>query len=135
MSRTVDNLLTLAQVDEGRLDVLRSRVDVAKAAEAAALPLRPLADHKQIRVAIDGHPAETYADPQHLHLALTNLIENAIKFTPEGGEVQVLGVRVGLGRMPVDGDADLLVVGQRPPWPRRPGCAARRAAPRRPARA
>ena len=44
MSRTVDNLLTLAQVDEGRLDVLRSRVDVAKAAAG-----RPQADPRRHR--------------------------------------------------------------------------------------
>jgi heavy metal sensor kinase len=89
MSRTVDNLLTLAQVDEGRLAVLRSRVDLAEAIEAATRPLRPLAEHKRIRLAVNGQPAATHADPQHLHLALTNLIENAIKFTPEGGEVRV----------------------------------------------
>ncbi|HWT26028.1 MAG TPA: ATP-binding protein [Solirubrobacteraceae bacterium] len=89
MSRTVDNLLTLAQVDEGRLALLRTRVDLADAVEAAARPLRPLAEHKGVRVAVGGEPAETHADLQHLQLALTNLIENAIKFTPEGGEVRV----------------------------------------------
>jgi two-component system OmpR family sensor kinase len=89
MSRTVDNLLTLAQVDEGRLAVLRSRVELADAIEAATRPLRPLAEHKRIRLGVDGTAAKTHADPQHLHLALTNLIENAIKFTPPGGEVRV----------------------------------------------
>src|SRR3954470_18079539 len=89
MSRTVDNLLTLAQVDEGRLGLLRSRMDLAAAAEAAARPLRPLADHKEVTIAVDGRSTQVEADPQHVHLALTNLIENAIKFTPSGGEVRV----------------------------------------------
>ena len=89
MSRTVDNLLTLAQVDEGRLALLRSTVDLGVAAEAAARPLRPLADHKKITIALDGRSEPIHADPQHLHLALTNLIENAIKFTPDGGAVRV----------------------------------------------
>lgn len=89
MSRTVDNLLTLAQVDEGRLSILRTRVDLVAAGEAALLPLRPLAADKEIRLEVDGEPCEAQADPQRLHQALTNLIENAIKFSPRGGEVRV----------------------------------------------
>jgi signal transduction histidine kinase len=59
------------------------------AGEAAERPLRPLAADKQIRLEVEGEPCEARADPQLLHQALTNLIENAIKFTPRGGEVRV----------------------------------------------
>jgi heavy metal sensor kinase len=89
MTRTVDNLLTLAQVDEGRLAILRTRVELLGASEAAARPLRPLAADKAIVLEVDGEPCEAQADPQRLHHALTNLIENAIKFTPRGGEVRI----------------------------------------------
>ena len=44
MSRIVGNLLTLARVDEGRLELLTTQVDLAEAIEAAVRPLRPLAD-------------------------------------------------------------------------------------------
>ena len=90
MTRTVDNLLTLAQVDEGRLAILRTRVELLAASEAAERPLRPLAADKAIRLEVDGEPCEAQADPQRLHQALTNLIENAIKFTPRGGEVRIV---------------------------------------------
>ena len=71
MSRTVDNLLTLAQVDEGRLALLRTRVDLREAVEAAARPLRPLAGAQGDRaLEIDGEPCEAQADPQRLHQAL-----------------------------------------------------------------
>jgi heavy metal sensor kinase len=89
MSRTVDNLLTLAQADEGRLPLLRTRVQLVDAIGAATRPLQPLAEHKGIRLAVGGEPAEADADPQRLHQAITNLVENAIKFTPPGGEVRV----------------------------------------------
>jgi heavy metal sensor kinase len=93
MSRTVNNLLTLAQVDEGRLALLRTRVQLADAIEAAARPLQPLASARRIRLELDGEPCEAQADPQRLHQALTNYIENAIKFSSPGGHVRVTGWR------------------------------------------
>jgi signal transduction histidine kinase len=89
MSRTVNNLLTLAQVDEGRLELLTSRVRLAETIDAAARPLRPLADAKGLRLELDGDSREVEADPQRQHQALTNLIENAIKFSQPGGVVSV----------------------------------------------
>jgi heavy metal sensor kinase len=93
MGRTVHNLLTLAQVDEGKLQVLTRRVSLGDAIEAAAAPLRPQAAAKGVRLELDGEPSEAQADPQHLHQALTNLIENAIKFAHDGGEVRVTSWR------------------------------------------
>lgn len=89
MIRAVENLLTLAQVDEGRLELLMTPVALHEAIEAAAGPLRPLAAAKRLRLDLDGEPCEAHADPQRLHQALTNLIENAIKFVEPGGEVRI----------------------------------------------
>jgi heavy metal sensor kinase len=93
MSRIVDNLLTLARVDEGRLELLTTHVDLRDAVEGAARPLRTLAKAKQVQLEVDGESAEARADPQRLHQALTNFIENAIKFTQAGGEVSVTAWR------------------------------------------
>jgi heavy metal sensor kinase len=95
MSRTVDNLLTLAQVDEGRLELLPARVDLHEAIESAVRPLRPLAAAKRVRIVVDGEPYEVQADPQRIHQALTNLVENAIKFSPPDGEVRIAAWRGG----------------------------------------
>jgi heavy metal sensor kinase len=93
MSRTVDNLLTLAHVDEGRLELLRRRVDLADAIEAAAGPLRPLAAGRGLRLEVGGDHCEAKADPERLHQALRNFIENAIKFGHPGGTVRVTAWR------------------------------------------
>ena len=89
MSRTVDNLLTLARVDEGRLELLTSRVDLLAAIQVAAEPLAPLAAAKGLRYETEGESCVVEADPQRLHQAITNFIENAIKYAQPGGEVLV----------------------------------------------
>jgi heavy metal sensor kinase len=89
MSRTVDNLLMLARVDEGRLELLTSRVDMLGACETAADPLRPLAAAKGLRFGVEGESCDAQADPQRLHQAIRNFVENAIKYARSGGEVTI----------------------------------------------
>jgi heavy metal sensor kinase len=89
MSRTVDSLLTLAQADEGRLGVLPRRLELGDAIETALGALRPVAAVARVALEVDGPRCEALADPRLLNMALTNLIENAIKFSPPGGRVSV----------------------------------------------
>ena len=87
MSRTVSNLLTLARADEGRLELVRTEVDLAELLAIAAGPLQALAAAKGVDLVLSGEPCATRGDSQRLHQAFTNLIENAIKFTPPGGQI------------------------------------------------
>ncbi len=89
MSRTVDNLMTLARADHGRLELQRAEVDLDELARAAVSPLRALAAAKRVTVVTRGEPTTVRADPHRLHQALTNLTENAIKYTARDGEVVV----------------------------------------------
>jgi signal transduction histidine kinase len=68
---------------------LTARVNLLEAAEAAAAPLRSLAIGKGQSFEVDGEPCEAEADSHRLHQALTNFIENAIKYTEPGGTVRV----------------------------------------------
>jgi heavy metal sensor kinase len=95
MSRTVDNLITLARADEGRLDLVSDEVDLDQALDEATRPLRGLAEAKGVSLRTTGEPARTRGDEQRLQHALANLIENAIKFTPRGGEVTLSSWRRG----------------------------------------
>jgi heavy metal sensor kinase len=95
MSRTVDNLLTLALADEGGLKLLRAPVEISHIAAAAVDQMRALAGVGHVTLVSDGEPGWTTGDPQRLTQALTNLIENAIKFTPAGGQVTVATWRRG----------------------------------------
>jgi heavy metal sensor kinase len=93
MSRTVNNLLTLARADEGRLELVRTDVDLADLLASAARPLQALAAAKGVRLEVSGEPCATQGDAQRLHLAFTNLIENAIKFTAPGGKIMATSWR------------------------------------------
>lgn len=89
MSRIVDDLLTLARIDEGRLELLRSRVDLGAVAADVAASLRPLAEAQGIPVTVSGDGVEVAADPEHLRRAVRNLVENAVKYTGAGGRVDL----------------------------------------------
>jgi two-component system OmpR family sensor kinase len=106
MSRIVENLLTLANADEGQLQLLIRPLDLREEAEAAVRSLAPAAAAKglDLRVggdpvdggdALDGGPVIVDADTHRVHQVLVNFIENAIKYTPAGGEVRVSAWRDG----------------------------------------
>ncbi len=95
MSRTVDNLLTLARADEGALELIRGPVELDRAIEDVTATLRGLADARGVTLIGSGRGGIVTADEQRLKQALTNLVENAIKYTPPGGEVVISSWRAG----------------------------------------
>jgi heavy metal sensor kinase len=95
MSRTVDNLLTLARADEGALELVRGPVELDRAVESVVATLHGLADARGVTLIGSGRGGTVQADEQRLTQALTNLVENAIKYTAPGGEVVISSWRAG----------------------------------------
>ncbi len=89
MTRMIDNLLTSAQSDEGRLELLTVPVDLRRVVDDAVRALEPLAVAKRVSLTAGGERCEVQADPPRLKLVLTNLVDNAIKFSPPGAEVRI----------------------------------------------
>ncbi len=90
LSRLVDGLLTLARSDAGGLPFTPEPVDLAELVRAAVEPYDAVATAREIRLRVDASaPVAAFADPLWTGRAIANLVDNACKFTPSGGEVTI----------------------------------------------
>lgn len=90
----VNDVLDVAKADAEGLPVARDTVDARAAMRAAVTLVQPQADARGIRLTIDWGrtrqtpgPARYLGDARRVEQIVTNLLTNAVKFTPPGGEV------------------------------------------------
>jgi PAS domain S-box-containing protein len=91
LAHMVDDLLDTSRILKGTIRLALERVDVVTVAHAALDAVRPLAAAKNVRLALDATPGErtVSGDAGRLQQVIWNLLANAIKFTPDGGRVDV----------------------------------------------
>jgi PAS domain S-box-containing protein len=88
--RLINDLLFVAQINGGQLEVELEDVDLAAVAAESIADARPRAAVAQISLAFECERSPTVrADPVRLGQVFDNLISNAIKFTPAGGHVEL----------------------------------------------
>jgi signal transduction histidine kinase len=87
----IDELLDLSKLDAGGLRLTLTEVDLSAMAEDLVRSSQAFADSKSIQLVVDAPMAteNIFGDVYRLESALSNLIGNALKYTPEGGSVQV----------------------------------------------
>jgi PAS domain S-box-containing protein len=92
----IDDLLDLSRIMTGKIRLDLHQVSLLAIVEAAVDSAKPAADAKDIRLKaiLDSVRATVNADSTRLQQVVWNLLTNAIKFTPKGGQVQVLLQRV-----------------------------------------
>jgi signal transduction histidine kinase len=100
MSGLVSDLLLLARADAGR-QAATKEVDLATVAAEALQEVQPLAGTRRIESHLDG-PLPLQGNPDELHRLIRNLLENAVRHTPEKATVELTARR--------DGDHALLEV-------------------------
>jgi len=86
----INEVLDLARIEAGRLDLQYERFDVAALVARTVESMLPLADRKGIRPEVQADGAvEIEADPGRVRQVVYNLLSNAIKFSPQGAAVRV----------------------------------------------
>lgn len=89
LTRLVDDLRTLALADSGQLELVRTPVDFAALIRKVAAGLEPRAADRQIeiRLALDDSCPPLTLDAQRIEQILNNLLDNALRHTPDGGSI------------------------------------------------
>ena len=90
LQRLMEELLDLAALEGGHLQLVLERVPAQEAAQAVVDELRPLAAQADVGLHIEAGPLLALrADPERLRQVLRNLVENGVKYTEVGGAVFV----------------------------------------------
>jgi CheY-like chemotaxis protein len=91
MARLVDDLLDVARMSHGRIQLRKERVDIATIVRQAVEARRQQTDARDQALALSCPPAGVTleADPLRLEQIVSNLLSNAAKFTARGGHIQL----------------------------------------------
>ena len=94
-AKLIEDLLDVSRIITGKLRVEKRRVDLATIVDAAVDAARPAAHAKKVALTATIEPTLFMAaDPQRLQQVVSNLLTNALKFTPEHGSIDVRVDRV-----------------------------------------
>ncbi len=102
LGNLTQDLLTLSRIELNMRKMHLAPLDVNRTVAECVESLQPLADRKQITMNTETDPEcpETFSDREAVHQALSNLLDNAIKYTPENGRIIV-----SAQRLPTDADS------------------------------
>ncbi|TWD50314.1 ATP-binding protein [Pseudomonas sp. SJZ131] len=96
MNTLLEDLLDTSKIDAGRYTITPQPLAVAEMFEEANALLSPLALDKDIEISFHAEPQlKINADPERLFQVLSNLVGNAIKFTPRSGKIGVVAMASG----------------------------------------
>ncbi len=91
ISRMVDELLDVSRLESGQMPLHLEAVDVKTLLEDSAARFAPLAVSAHVSLEISAEPdlSPLHVDPELTGRVLNNLLDNAIKFTPDGGRIRL----------------------------------------------
>ena len=95
LTRLVDDLLDVSRITRGRLEIRKKRVELAEILRGALETIQAPITRKGVRlhVSVPPGPVTLHADLVRMTQVLLNLLDNAVKFTPEGGAIWLTAQR------------------------------------------
>ncbi len=99
--RLVDDLLDVSRVSRGKIQLQKGPLDIAAVVRQALETSRPLLDarHHELTTLFPAAPIHVFGDLTRLSQVLSNLLNNAAKYTDDGGRIQVTVERVMEGAL------------------------------------
>lgn len=87
----VDDLLDVSRITRGKLQLRKRRVELQEVIQSAVEATRPFIDeaHHELTLSLSSQPIPLKADPHRLAQVFSNLLNNAAKYTPENGRIDV----------------------------------------------
>ena len=97
MTRLVEDLLDVTRIAQGKLVLKKEHIDLDPAITQAVQMNAPLREARRHRLSVSLSPTPLWveADPVRLVQVLVNLLNNAAKYTPDGGEIAIAAAREG----------------------------------------
>src|SRR5215210_4899182 len=95
--RLVDDLLDISRITQGKIELRKERVELAAVIRDAVETSRPFIETSghELTVTYPPEPVFLHADPTRLEQVLANLLNNAAKYTPRGGQIRLAAERQG----------------------------------------
>ena len=97
LTRLVDDLLDMNRITSGKIILQREPVEMALVVESAVDASRPLIDARKhtLEILLPAGPLQVEGDVTRLSQIVLNLLNNAAKYTPEGGNIRLTVAREG----------------------------------------
>jgi len=89
LARLAEEVLDLSRIEKKRLELRFDTFDLKEVVEGVAQHFQKLNGKKVIQMVIQDQGLEISSDADRVRQILTNLVENAVKYTPEGGTIQI----------------------------------------------
>lgn len=90
IGKIIQDLENLARVESENLKLDKKQLNLTEVAEKVLGNLEAEISKKNLRVSIEGSSSDIFGDPDRISQVLMNLISNAIKYTPDSGQIQIL---------------------------------------------
>jgi signal transduction histidine kinase len=103
MNALIEQMIEAARLEDGALMLRPAEIDLRGVVSAAVEAARPLVDHShEISLQIPERPVPVKADAERIKTIVSNLVSNAIKYSPSGGAIECeLTARGGIARVAV----------------------------------
>ena len=93
LAALIDDFLDVQRIEDGRLELKQELVDVGQLLREEARSFAVQTARHSLELDLPNEQLPVYGDPSRLLQVLGNLISNAIKYSPDGGQVELVGAR------------------------------------------